>query len=87
MDYVTGDPIASWHAIVEPDNSYDCLASYDLFHMMGSTQVMDRESKKVMALSEVALIDVEQLGQIKDITTQIQIISGVERTETMVEVS
>ena len=34
----------------------------------------------------VALIDVEQLGQIKDITTQIQTISGVERTETMVEV-
>ena len=36
VDYVTGDPIASWHAVVEPDNSYDCLASYDLFHMMGS---------------------------------------------------
>ncbi len=36
VDDVTGDPIASWHAIVEPDNSYDCLASYDLFHMMGS---------------------------------------------------
>ena len=34
----------------------------------------------------VALIDVDQLGQIKDITTQIQIISGVERTETLVEV-
>jgi DNA-binding Lrp family transcriptional regulator len=34
----------------------------------------------------VALIDVEHLGEIKNITTQIQIISGVERTETMVEV-
>jgi DNA-binding Lrp family transcriptional regulator len=34
----------------------------------------------------VALIDVAQLGQIKDVTTQIQTISGVERTETMVEV-
>ena len=34
----------------------------------------------------VALIDVEQLGEIKIITTQIQTISGVERTETMVEV-
>ncbi len=34
----------------------------------------------------IALIDVEQLGQIKDITTQIQTISGVERTETLVEV-
>ena len=34
----------------------------------------------------VALIDVEQLVQIKDITTQIQTIGGVERTETLVEV-
>jgi len=34
----------------------------------------------------VALIDVNQLSEIKNITTQIQIISGVERTETMVEV-
>ncbi|HXV65891.1 MAG: Lrp/AsnC ligand binding domain-containing protein [Nitrosopumilaceae archaeon] len=34
----------------------------------------------------VALIDVEHLGEIKNITTQIQTISGVERTETMVEV-
>lgn len=34
----------------------------------------------------VALIDVENLGEIKNITTQIQTISGVERTETMVEV-
>ncbi len=34
----------------------------------------------------VALIEVEELGKIKDITTQIQKISGVERTETMVEV-
>lgn len=34
----------------------------------------------------IALIDVEQLGEIKDVTTQIQIISGVERTETLVEV-
>jgi DNA-binding Lrp family transcriptional regulator len=34
----------------------------------------------------VALIDVERLGEIKNITTQIQTISGVERTETMVEV-
>ena len=34
----------------------------------------------------VALIDVTQLSEIKNITTQIQIISGVERTETMVEV-
>ncbi|MCH8860454.1 MAG: Lrp/AsnC family transcriptional regulator [Thaumarchaeota archaeon] len=34
----------------------------------------------------VALIDVNQLSEIKDITTQIQIIEGVDRTETMVEV-
>jgi len=34
----------------------------------------------------VALIDVEHLGEIKNITAQIQTISGVERTETMVEV-
>ena len=34
----------------------------------------------------VAVIQVENLGQIKDITTSIQKINGVERTETMVEV-
>ncbi|MBC8502753.1 MAG: Lrp/AsnC ligand binding domain-containing protein [Nitrosopumilus sp.] len=34
----------------------------------------------------VAIIDVEQLVQIKEVTTEIQKISGVERTETMVEV-
>jgi DNA-binding Lrp family transcriptional regulator len=34
----------------------------------------------------VALIDVGQLSEIKDIANQIQTISGVERTETMVEV-
>jgi len=34
----------------------------------------------------VALIDVKELSEIKDITTQIQLINGVERTETMVEV-
>jgi len=34
----------------------------------------------------IALIDVKQLREIKDVTTQIQIISGVERTETLVEV-
>ena len=34
----------------------------------------------------VALINVNQLSEIKNITTEIQIISGVERTETMVEV-
>ena len=34
----------------------------------------------------VAVIQVENLGQIKDITTNIQKITGGERTETMVEV-
>lgn len=34
----------------------------------------------------IAIIEVEKLGKIKDIATQIQMISGVERTETMVEV-
>jgi DNA-binding Lrp family transcriptional regulator len=34
----------------------------------------------------VAIIDVEQLIQIKEVTTEIQKIIGVERTETMVEV-
>ncbi|MGY5149206.1 MAG: Lrp/AsnC ligand binding domain-containing protein [Candidatus Nitrosopumilus sp. bin_68KS] len=34
----------------------------------------------------VAIIDVKELGQIKEVATVIQKISGVERTETMVEV-
>ena len=34
----------------------------------------------------VAIIQVENLRQIKDVTTSIQKINGVERTETMVEV-
>ena len=34
----------------------------------------------------IAVIDVEQLVQIKEVATQIQKISGVDRTETMVEV-
>ena len=35
----------------------------------------------------VAIIDVDELFEIKDITTQIQKIPGVIRTETMVEVN
>ena len=34
----------------------------------------------------VAIIDVKELIEIKEVTNQIQKISGVERTETMVEV-
>lgn len=34
----------------------------------------------------VAIIDVQELSEIKEVTHQIQKITGVERTETMVEV-
>jgi len=34
----------------------------------------------------VAVIQVKELNEIKDVTTEIQKISGVERTETLVEV-
>ena len=34
----------------------------------------------------VALIDVKELSEIKQVTTEIQSIRGVERTETMVQV-
>ena len=34
----------------------------------------------------VAIVDVEQLVQIKEVANQIQKINGVERTETMIEV-
>ena len=34
----------------------------------------------------VAIIDVKELGEIREITNKIQKINGVERTETMVEV-
>ena len=36
IDPVTADPIIAWHAVVEPDNSFDVLSTYDLYHMMGS---------------------------------------------------
>lgn len=34
----------------------------------------------------VAIIEVKDLGQIKDVANQIQKITGVDRTETMIEV-
>lgn len=34
----------------------------------------------------IALIDVKELAEIKEVTTEIQSIRGVERTETMVQV-
>ena len=37
IDPISCDPIASWHAVVEPDNSYDCLLSTDVFHILGSS--------------------------------------------------
>ena len=37
-------------------------------------------------IDAVAVINVKLLSEIKDITTEIQLISGVERTETMIEV-
>ncbi|MBC8414989.1 MAG: T9SS type A sorting domain-containing protein [Candidatus Cloacimonetes bacterium] len=37
IDPVTGDPFAVWHARVEPDNTFDCLMSYELFHASGSS--------------------------------------------------
>ncbi|NQV16966.1 MAG: T9SS type A sorting domain-containing protein [Armatimonadetes bacterium] len=36
LDPITCNPFVAWHAKVEPDNSYDVLSSYDLYHMMGS---------------------------------------------------
>ena len=35
IDPVSCDPIASWHAVVEPDGFADCLLSADLFHELG----------------------------------------------------
>ena len=32
IDPYTADPFAVWHSVVEPDNSYDCLMSYNLYH-------------------------------------------------------
>jgi len=37
IDPISCDPIASWHAVVEPDNSYDCFLSADVFHIAGSS--------------------------------------------------
>jgi DNA-binding Lrp family transcriptional regulator len=34
----------------------------------------------------VALVDVDDLSQIREVTTKIQMIPGVERTETMLEI-
>ncbi len=36
IDPISCDPLAIWHALVEPDGSFDCLLSADLFHEYGS---------------------------------------------------
>jgi len=36
IDPYTGDPFVAWHAITEPDGSYDCVMSYALYHATGS---------------------------------------------------
>ncbi len=35
VDPYTGDPFVVWHAVTEPDLSYDCHMSYFLFHATG----------------------------------------------------
>jgi len=37
IDPVTADPLIAWHAIVEDDNTYDCVMTYDNYHLTGST--------------------------------------------------
>ncbi|MFC1887254.1 FlgD immunoglobulin-like domain containing protein [Candidatus Cloacimonadota bacterium] len=37
IDPVTADPLFAWHAIVEDDNSYDCIMTYDNYHLTGAT--------------------------------------------------
>jgi hypothetical protein len=36
IDPITCNPICSWHAVVEPDNSFDCLLSTDVYYILGS---------------------------------------------------
>jgi len=36
LDPYTGDPFVAWHAITEPDGSYDSHMSYALYHATGS---------------------------------------------------
>ena len=36
IDPYTGDPFTCWHSVVEPDNSYDCSMTYELYHASGS---------------------------------------------------
>ncbi len=36
LDPFTGDPFVSWHAVVEPDGTYDSHMSYAIFHATGT---------------------------------------------------
>jgi len=56
-----------------PKTLFNCLSVYNSFPVSGQYDA-------------VTLIEVNDLSEIKDITTKIQTIQGVERTETMVEV-
>ena len=49
-------------------------------------ELFDRLSLIVAKFDAVAVIDVTELSEIKSITTEIQLIPGVDRTETMIEV-
>ncbi len=35
IDPVTANPFVAWHSRVEPDETYDCSMSYDLFNVVG----------------------------------------------------
>jgi len=36
MDYVTANPFVAWHNIIEPDQSYDCSFSFDMYNVIGN---------------------------------------------------
>jgi hypothetical protein len=37
IDPVTADPLFTWYAAIEADESYDCIMTYDIFHLAGIT--------------------------------------------------
>ncbi|MBC8416061.1 MAG: T9SS type A sorting domain-containing protein [Candidatus Cloacimonetes bacterium] len=39
IDPYTADPFAIWHAITEPDESYDCSMTYELYHAAGGNWI------------------------------------------------
>jgi len=36
IDPITANPFVAWHNIVEPDDSYDCSFSYDMYNVIGT---------------------------------------------------